>query len=114
MGWKHACAPSWKQIHSIYAPYARSCLFVVTGKNPYAFLLSLHKRPYHHWTLRSKTFQDFVKSPFRVLGRENYESCTGEKRRHRFHKQFFSNPVVRLFYLLACLHSMWGHGVVVG
>lgn len=55
-GWKHA-APGQRLQKS-------RCVFIALFKNPYAWLLSLHKRPYHNWEARNLSFPDFLNSPW--------------------------------------------------
>jgi hypothetical protein len=46
-GWKHACAPTRAYI-GLHADQASKILFVVTAKNPYSWLLSMWRHPYHY------------------------------------------------------------------
>jgi hypothetical protein len=69
LGWKHALPPD---AHAI-APTGRSLApvaFVTISKNPYAWLLSLHRRP-HHARRRSARFDAFLAQPWETVGREN-------------------------------------------
>jgi len=57
-GWKHRVAPGKEEIEEMIkgnVPYI--CLV----KNPYSWLLSMHKRPYHHESLRKVSFTEFLK-----------------------------------------------------
>ena len=74
LGWKHQCALSAAQLRDRSALTGR-VLFVVTGKNPYSWLLSLFDKPYHIVDQRAANFNMFVRKPWGVLGRENMEGC---------------------------------------
>lgn len=84
-GWKHACAPSSRQIDSIFTynyahweqkEYGRmkvvapmnvnilDVLFVTLSKNPYSWLVSMFHRPYYHNTARRMSFPKFVQAPY--------------------------------------------------
>ena len=58
LGWKHRLAPSEDEIPE---ENKESTLFVCLVKNPYSWLLSMHKRPYHHESLKKLSFSDFLK-----------------------------------------------------
>lgn len=73
LGWKHAMAPTRRQLESLGVPTSQ-LVFVTVTKNPYSWLLSLFKRPYHA-TRRATTFGELINSPWEPLGREN---CVGE------------------------------------
>ncbi len=78
LGWKHA-VPDHKRLK-------RQCNLKETGfitltKNPYAFLLSLHKRPYHYKGKIPSSFDDFLKRRWHTVRRENHN------------QPFFTNPV---------------------
>lgn len=76
LGWKHACAPMAAQFET-YDVDTRRILFVVTGKNPYSWLLSIWRHPYHYaQDLNSQSFNSFVRRPWVTLGRENFKSCS--------------------------------------
>jgi hypothetical protein len=66
LGWKHAMAPSPEQLWRLAV---EDVLFITLTKNPYAWLLSLHRRPYHGHTAAS--FADFVQARWPAVGREN-------------------------------------------
>ena len=56
-GWKHACAPPRLEMNQ---DAAGRILFVVTAKNPYSWLLSMWRHPYHYvgafWGVRAFSF----------------------------------------------------------
>ena len=60
-GWKHRLAPSDQEL----TPEMKSnTVFVCLIKNPYSWLLSMHKRPYNHESLRKLPFSEFLKYSF--------------------------------------------------
>jgi hypothetical protein len=58
LGWKHRIAPSREEITD---EMLEKVIFVCLSKNPYAWLLSMHKRPYHHESLKKLSFGEFIK-----------------------------------------------------
>jgi hypothetical protein len=67
LGWKHALAPSPREIGttSIYSP---RLFFVTLTKNPYAWLLSLYRRPYHYRG-QASSFEAFLAAPWQPVRR---------------------------------------------
>jgi len=55
-GWKHRLAPSQEEINSLENEIYYVCLV----KNPYSWLLSMHKRPYMHEELKKLSFDEFL------------------------------------------------------
>jgi hypothetical protein len=69
LGWKH-CVPRVELVLS--HPEKDDILFVTVTKNPYAWVLSLFRRPYG--SVASRTPGDllaFIREPWMTLGREN-------------------------------------------
>ena len=63
LGWKHS---------AVDARASRSdANFVTLTKNPYAWLISLHRRPYHQPYETSPPMEAFLRTPWHTLGREN-------------------------------------------
>jgi hypothetical protein len=91
-GWKHACAPTRVYV-GLHADASRSIVFVVTSKNPYSWLLSMWRHPYHYLGAKPATFNAFLRRPWGVVGRENFEGCGGDPQRHARHQQHFASPV---------------------
>ena len=71
LGWKHTVVKNDKKL-SRYKKNNTDLCFLTITKNPYSWLLSLYKRPYH-FTRKSyeMSFEYFLKSPWRTLKREN-------------------------------------------
>jgi len=71
LGWKHAVAVGSEQLQAWNA--TESIFFITITKNPYSWLLSMQRRPYH-LSNKSKagSFEKFLQTPWRAVGRENY------------------------------------------
>lgn len=70
LGWKHSLAKPWSEIQK--CRIAQSNLFFLTlTKNPYSWLLSLYRNPYHQHDSEMLDFETFLRSPWRTVGREN-------------------------------------------
>lgn len=68
LGWKHSLVKvdqlrKYKHIEQTY--------FITLTKNPYSFLLSLYKRPYHYKDDKPGSFADFITSKWRLQRRDN-------------------------------------------
>jgi hypothetical protein len=70
LGWKHMLAPDIVTLQRTIVSTNRT-LFIFLSKNPYAWLLSLHRHPYH---FRGPTgnFNVFIRSEWPTVGRENH------------------------------------------
>lgn len=79
LGWKHMLT---EPTSSCFSPVigARPIHVVTITKNPYSWLLSLYKRPHHYRGRLPSTFEEFLLTPWRTVGRE------GSPR-------FFANPI---------------------
>lgn len=58
LGWKHRLAPVEDELTETVK---KDIVFLCLVKNPYSWLLSMHKRPYHHEDLRKLSFTDFLR-----------------------------------------------------
>jgi Sulfotransferase domain len=76
-GWKHALVVP----HRLVAVGAkeRNVGFITITKNPYSWLLSMHRRPYHYASIRKTSFEDFLQTSWPTVRRE--------------HAASFANPV---------------------
>ena len=63
--WKHTL-PVWDTAFSAKQGHVIFCV-----RNPYSWLLSLAKRPYHQKGPQAKTLTDFVKRPWLTVSRDN-------------------------------------------
>lgn len=66
-GWKHT-APDF---HSDFQTNGVKVLFLV--RNPYSWILSLKRRPYHMIGPRRKELFDFLSTPWMTVGRDNLD-----------------------------------------
>ncbi len=69
LGWKHAAVPRPETLLRA-RPDSKRLLFLTLTKNPYAWLLSLHRRPYHA-RHRFDRLEDFLSERWQTVGREN-------------------------------------------
>lgn len=67
LGWKHTLVEPSKLKHM---KVCQNLIFITITKNPYSWLLSLYKRPYHS-TIHSSSIDDFLSTPWETVGREN-------------------------------------------
>lgn len=79
LGWKHTLTPDIKTLSRTTIPIERT-VFIFLTKNPYAWLLSLFRHPYHYQG-QMTDFDAFIRSPWATVGREN-------------HPAPFPNPIV--------------------
>ena len=70
LGWKHLKVPCANVLRQL-SICSKRILFVTVTKNPYSWLLSLYKRPYHAPQTALLDFEDFLRSPWRTVRREN-------------------------------------------
>jgi hypothetical protein len=70
LGWKHtrvAAPAALKKTRRVQQGVA----FVTLTKNPYAWLLSLHRQPYHRHVVAPADFETFLQTPWPTVGRDN-------------------------------------------
>lgn len=70
LGWKHCCIPPIDKYLRIPMVNEKMVAFVSLTKNPYSWLLSLYKRPYHQKLSSSSSFEKFLTTPWQIVGRE--------------------------------------------
>jgi len=70
LGWKHRIAPAPQELQHAALPASR-VLFLIISKNPYAWLLSLFRHPYHYQG-ELTTFEAFLTQEWRTVGRERH------------------------------------------
>lgn len=61
LGWRHRLAPAPAEIGP---QLAESLVFLVLAKNPYSWLLSMHRKPYQHEELKQLPLSRFVAFPY--------------------------------------------------
>lgn len=74
LGWKHACVSSPGKLQRACKSRRRnnqSVRIVTVTKNPYSWLLSLYRRPYHQYWKQKPSFEEFVARPWRTTTREH-------------------------------------------
>ncbi|MCB0617889.1 MAG: hypothetical protein KDC32_11880 [Saprospiraceae bacterium] len=69
LGWKHALAPDLQLLHRSKGDPDRVVFLTIT-KNPYSWLWSLYRRPYHATQLYDN-FDQFLQTPWKTVKREN-------------------------------------------
>ena len=67
LGWKH-CSPDINLIKN-YSHFSQLKIICLV-KNPYSFILSLYKRPYHQIEAKKDSLHSFINSKWRTVGRE--------------------------------------------
>lgn len=73
MGWKHSCVKSSRELKS-HDSFQRNICFVSVTKNPYSWLLSLHRRPYSQQYRKNKPdFETFLQTAWKTDARDNCE-----------------------------------------
>lgn len=69
LGWKHSEVRPASELRK-YRLMRRGVRFVTVTKNPYSWLLSLYRRPYHQLGQRHPDFETFLGSSWRTVGRD--------------------------------------------
>lgn len=72
LGWKHSCIKPASKLER-YALVNDDLTFLTITKNPYSWLLSLYKRPYHQHYIEKPNFEKFLSSPWGQVGRERLD-----------------------------------------
>jgi hypothetical protein len=71
LGWKHMAVPPVTQMERFERFHDPKLHFLTLTKNPYAWLLSLHKRPYHHdYPGIKPDFETFIQTPWTTVLRD--------------------------------------------
>ena len=70
LGWKHALVKPIDHLKQ-YKICANNLSFVTITKNPYSWLLSFYRHPYHQYWRQTPDFRTFLTTPWRTVGREN-------------------------------------------
>lgn len=73
LGWKHTRVKSSRELKS-HDSFQRNICFVSVTKNPYSWLLSLHRKPYNHqYTKNKPDFETFLQTTWKTDSRDNCE-----------------------------------------
>ncbi|MEC8650588.1 MAG: hypothetical protein VXX82_06625 [Verrucomicrobiota bacterium] len=70
LGWKHSLVKPWSEIEQ-YRITKSNLFFLTITKNPYSWLLSLYRNPYHQYYSKKPSFETFVGSPWKTVRRDN-------------------------------------------
>ncbi|HET7268102.1 MAG TPA: hypothetical protein VFJ15_08340 [Oleiagrimonas sp.] len=70
LGWKHAAVPPFHVLKRYGGDSGRVGYMTIT-KNPYSWLLSLYRRPYHLRRHERLSFEEFLQQPWKMTGRDN-------------------------------------------
>lgn len=69
LGWKHMRVKPVEELKQ-YRISSRRLHFITITKNPYSWLLSMHRRPYHQYYDEQLTFEEFLTTPWQTTGRD--------------------------------------------
>lgn len=70
LGWKHTCVTTPEKLKK-YTQGNSDLVFITITKNPYSWLLSLYRNPYHQSYEDKPAFEDFLRTPWTTVGRDN-------------------------------------------
>lgn len=68
LGWKHS-RPPISLINDLLKDH--KIIFITLSKNPYSWLLSLYRKPYHQYYEKKLSFEEFLCSPWNTVGRDD-------------------------------------------
>ena len=71
LGWKHTRVKPVSELKSYSLLRRNRVCFVTITKNPYSWLLSLHRHPYHQYYRRKPDFITFLERPWKTVRRSN-------------------------------------------
>jgi len=74
LGWKHSSVKNAQEIQKTTIFRHNKIIILTLTKNPYSWLLSLHRRPYHQYYEKKPDFLTFLQTPWKPLHRENVHS----------------------------------------
>jgi hypothetical protein len=72
LGWKHSQVRSTDVLPK-YSLCRGNITFLTITKNPYSWLLSLYRKPYHQYWDHKPDFDTFLTLPWKTLGRDNVQ-----------------------------------------
>jgi hypothetical protein len=78
LGWKHSLVKDITELKKY--EIIKKILFITLTKNPYSWLISLYRRPYHQYYSGKPDFEKFLNSTWKTVKRENAQKV-------------FSNPI---------------------
>ena len=71
LGWKHALVKDPQHIAKCALFKGNDIKFITITKNPYSWLLSLFRRPYHQYYKVKPDFESFLEMEWKTVRREN-------------------------------------------
>jgi hypothetical protein len=72
LGWKHMRVKPVEELQQ-YGIASRRLHFLTITKNPYSWLLSMHRRPYHQYYDSGLSFEEFLTTPWQTTRRDGTE-----------------------------------------
>lgn len=73
LGWKHSRVETAERIKKCSIVKNSDVSFITLTKNPYSWLLSLYRNPYHHYRSKKQDFLTFLQTPWSAVVRDNTE-----------------------------------------
>ncbi len=73
LGWKHTTVKPQEELFK-YKLVDSNLFFLTITKNPYSWLLSLYRNPYHQYYKEKPSFEVFLESQWKTIGRDNVKS----------------------------------------
>jgi hypothetical protein len=74
LGWKHTCVKPPEELNQ-YKSVISNLIFLTITKNPYSWLLSLYRRPYHQYYSDNPSFETFLQRQWKTIGRDNVKNA---------------------------------------
>lgn len=74
LGWKHTCVKPSEELNQ-YKLFDSDLIFFTITKNPYSWLLSLYRRPYHQYYSDDPSFETFLQREWKTVGRDNVKNA---------------------------------------
>ncbi|MFK7830972.1 MAG: hypothetical protein AB8B57_14430 [Congregibacter sp.] len=74
LGWKHKLPPPTSSFHRFEARFNCELTVITLSKNPYAWLLSLYRKPYHLKVKSHQTFEEFLSQAYTPMRREGLKT----------------------------------------
>lgn len=73
LGWKHTCVKPEDELNK-YKLVKTNLIFLTITKNPYSWLLSLYRRPYHQYYSNAPSLEKFLQYKWKTIGRDNLKN----------------------------------------
>lgn len=72
LGWKHMQVQPADRLREVTS-FSATLHFLTLTKNPYSWLLSMHRRPYHQHYRTPMSLEEFLETPWQLAGRDNVD-----------------------------------------